>query len=220
VERVTLERIEREKSRLADDVYERLTAAILDGRIRPGDRLIQDKLADDLKVSRTPVREALLRLEKEGAVELAPVRGYVVTAPTGEVLTQIHQAREAVEVYAARLVAEAGPEALEHVTNAAASANPTPASIVDSFNANRRLHRSVVEASGNRVLCELFDAVWNRTTAVRLFAELYVEEHTLSQNVTAMHDEVLQALASGDPDVAAKAMTVHIRQGKASHRRV
>jgi DNA-binding GntR family transcriptional regulator len=217
---VTLERIEREKSRLADDVYERLMAAILDGRISPGDRLIQDKLAEDLMVSRTPVREALLRLEKEGTVELAPVRGYVVTSPTRDELTQIYQAREAVEVYAARLVAEAGPGALEHVTAAIASADPPHASIVESFNANRRLHRSIVEASGNRVLRDLFDAVWNRSSALRLFAELCVQEHPVSQTVAAMHDEVLQALASGDPDVAAKAMTVHIRQGRASHPQV
>jgi DNA-binding GntR family transcriptional regulator len=213
---MSLDHIERDKSRLADDVYDRLMAAILDGRIQPGDRLIQDKLAGDLRVSRTPVREALLRLEKEGAVELAPVRGYLVTRPSRGELAQLYEAREAVEGHAARLASVAGPEVLQRVTEAL-TAGGRPTNVVEAFHANRLVHRRIVEATGNRVLTDLFDAVWNRTSALRLFAEVSQRIQPEIDDVASSHHELLQALRSADPDVAAKAMTEHIRAGRAAH---
>ena len=64
-----IQRIDRSHSRLAGEVYDRLVEALVQGTVNPGDRLIQDRLAEELDVSRTPVRDALLRLKEEGVIE-------------------------------------------------------------------------------------------------------------------------------------------------------
>jgi len=64
-------RLDRKRTRLADDVYEQILSAILSGVIVPGERLIQETIASQIDVSRTPVREAILRLEREGVLEAA-----------------------------------------------------------------------------------------------------------------------------------------------------
>ena len=64
--------------RLADDVYDQILSAIVNGRIAPGERLIQEKIATEINVSRTPVREALLRLEQEGILELSGRKGFAI----------------------------------------------------------------------------------------------------------------------------------------------
>jgi DNA-binding GntR family transcriptional regulator len=143
-----------------------------------------------------------------------------VTRPSRDELSCLYQAREAVEGYAAGLVSEADPAALERVEEElAALRRPTPG-VVESFHANhanRRVHRSIVEATGNRILVDLFDAVWNRPSALRLFGEFYVQAQPTTNDLATAHEELLQALGSGDPGVGAKAMIEHIREGRASH---
>src|ERR1043166_524029 len=89
----------------ADAVYGTLRRSILDGDLPPGHRLRSDALAHDLNVSRTPVREALRKLEAEGLVDAAP-SGLVVRQLTEQDLTEIFYLREALEGMAARLAAE------------------------------------------------------------------------------------------------------------------
>src|SRR5215475_3778307 len=88
-----------------DVVYGVLRRGILDGELAPGRRLRSDALATDLDVSRTPVREALRKLETEGLV-VASRHGVVVRQPTEQDLTEIFYMREALEGMAARLAAE------------------------------------------------------------------------------------------------------------------
>jgi DNA-binding GntR family transcriptional regulator len=102
----SLRKITSKPARLADRVYTRLMGAILEGTIAQGDRLIQETLAEELAVSRTPVREALLRLEAEGVLEKEGRKGFVVKVIDEKMIRSIYQAREAVEGYAAQVVAE------------------------------------------------------------------------------------------------------------------
>jgi len=207
-----LRKITAKPSRLADRVYDRLMGAILDGTISQGDRLIQEKLAEDLAVSRTPVREALLRLEREGIIEQAGRKGFVVRTVSKEMIQSIYQAREAVEGYAARLVAEqADEEAIDQLAQRIARLGPA-ANVESSYEANRLAHRAIVEATGNEYLVELFDSIWGRTISVKIFADLWVSQE-IHRPVTDLHAEVLDALRSGDGERAAKVMIEHIRQG-------
>ncbi|MEM9581009.1 MAG: GntR family transcriptional regulator, partial [Pseudomonadota bacterium] len=73
---MALRSISTQRRRLADDVYDQLVTAIMDREIGPNDRLVQEKLASELDISRTPVREALLRLEKEGVLAVANSGGF------------------------------------------------------------------------------------------------------------------------------------------------
>ena len=90
----SVEPIQRSPSRLADEAYERLVDALVQGRVGPGDRLIQDRLAEDLDVSRTPVRDALLRLKEEGVIEPAGRRGYIVRRLSDRDVRDLYGARD------------------------------------------------------------------------------------------------------------------------------
>lgn len=207
-----LRKITAKPSRLADRVYDRLMAAILDGTITQGDRLIQEKLADELAVSRTPVREALLRLEREGVIEQVGRKGFAVKTVSESMIRSIYQAREAVEGYAALIVAEtASPETIEALAERMARLGPA-ANVESSYEANRLAHRAIVEATGNEFLVDLFDTIWGRTIAMKIFADLWVTEE-VHHPVIDLHGEVLDALGSGDGDRAAKVMIEHIRAG-------
>ncbi|MFQ5556924.1 MAG: GntR family transcriptional regulator [Acidimicrobiales bacterium] len=210
----TFERIDRSRTRLADEVYERLYSGILAARIGPGYRLIQEKIADDLDVSRTPVREALLRLEQEGIIEPAGRRGFVVRELTETEIRDNYQAREAIEGFAARIVAlEAPDSALDRLTQILRDeANRRQDTIESAYRSNRAVHRAMVEASGNDFLVELFDVVWGRQVAMRLYAELFNQTDLVSQ-FDQDHSSLLEAFRSGDGDRAFEAMIDHIRGG-------
>src|SRR5579859_6100098 len=93
--------IELDELRLVDRVYEQIKAAIQDGRIKPGQRLVQDALARQLGISRSPVREAIVRLGQEGFIHLEPHRGAVVRPVTDREMDQIYQVRQLLEPFAA-----------------------------------------------------------------------------------------------------------------------
>ena len=100
-------RLDRKRTRLADDVYEQILSAILSGKIVPGERLIQETIARQIDVSRTPVREAFLRLEREGVLEAAGRGGFQIRDITEKEIQDLYLAREAVEGFAAKLLAGA-----------------------------------------------------------------------------------------------------------------
>ncbi|HIB81718.1 MAG TPA: GntR family transcriptional regulator, partial [Gammaproteobacteria bacterium] len=100
-------RLAQKRTRLADNVYEQILSAILSGEIMPGERLIQETIASQIDVSRTPVREAFLRLEREGVLEAAGRGGFQIRNITEQEIKDLYLAREAVEGFAAKLLAGA-----------------------------------------------------------------------------------------------------------------
>ncbi len=207
-----IERIDRSHSRLAGEVYQRLVEALVQGTVNPGDRLIQDRLAEELDVSRTPVRDALLRLKEEGVVEPSGRRGYVVRSLSETDLRGLYGARDAVEGHAAATVAELGDEAVEEVRAALARATARKLrSSRESFEANRSFHRAIVETTGNAYLLNFFDAIWGRAIGALAYHDYYV--HSPHDEFVAEHEALIDELASGDPARARKAMIEHIAWG-------
>jgi DNA-binding GntR family transcriptional regulator len=204
-------------SSLADLAYERLTDALLSGELAPGDRLVQEALAVRLGISRTPVREALQRMEREGTIRAGEGRGYVVPDLTSTDIGHLYEVREAVEGQAARLVAARAASSVDDIeatlrrlSSAAGSSGP------EVFQANRLAHRAVVEASGNPFLLELFDDLWGRSVTMQAWGDYFVSVHDDVDLVTD-HADVLAALRSGDPDRAAAVMVAHVRDGLGRH---
>jgi DNA-binding GntR family transcriptional regulator len=204
-------------SSLADLAYERLTDALLSGELAPGDRLVQDALALRLGISRTPVREALQRMEREGTIRAGEGRGYVVPDLSSTDIGHLYEVREAVEGQAARLVAARATSAVDDIeatlrrlSGAAGSSGP------EVFQANRLAHRAVVEASGNPFLLELFDDLWGRSVTMQAWGDYFASVHDHVDLVTD-HADVLAALRSGDPDRAAAVMVAHVRDGLGRH---
>lgn len=212
-----LEPIEGTRRTLADEAYRRITAAMLSGTLAPGARLIMDALAEELTISRTPVRDALRRLELEGLIEPTGRRGFVVRQIDGEEVRQTYQAREAIEGYAARLAARRGKVAAAEVREALARADEleieTP---LGCYLANRLVHRAIVAASANRILLDLFDDLWSRGRAQQIYAGCFRGEDSHAA-LRQKHQPIIRALRAGDGNAADAAMVAHLRDGLALH---
>src|SRR5690606_16217543 len=144
---------------LADQVYDRLIADLVDGRIEPDSAISIDGLARSLGVSQTPIREALGRLEATGLVTRLPFKGYRAAPPLSlEDLRQLSEARRVIEPANARLAAAAATaelcEALKgDITDLEqAPRGPSFADIREYWEADERFHRINAENSGNTFL--------------------------------------------------------------------
>jgi DNA-binding GntR family transcriptional regulator len=193
---------------------------LLDGltstRLHPGDRLVMDVIAEELGISRTPVRDALQRLEREGLIVAAEKRGFIVRSLDAAAVRHLYEGREAVEGFAARKLAATGLVSsllLERNLDAAVALDDgTPKG---SYDANRMLHRSIVELTDNPVLVNMFDDVWGKATALLTYSMLYDSETVDRQQheLRVDHAELLAAIRSGKPANAEKAAIAHIRDG-------
>ncbi len=213
---MALRSITTQRRRLADEVYDQLVRAIMDREIGPDDRLVQEKLAAELDISRTPVREALLRLEKEGVLHLANSGGFRLAKISEEETLELYQARAAIEGQAARILTarqDAGElDALRDlITRTEDMKNP---STRDYFVANRTIHRAFMEAAGNRFLIEMFDMIWGRAMAFHLFAA--IENADIAKSL-GNHIELVDVIAKGDRTAALEAFTAHIQEGFELH---
>ncbi|WP_299883099.1 GntR family transcriptional regulator [uncultured Sulfitobacter sp.] len=213
---MALRSITTQRRRLADEVYDQLVKAIMEREIGPDDRLVQEKLAAELDISRTPVREALLRLEKEGVLHLANSGGFRLSRISEEETLELYHARAAIEGQAARILTARndaaeldGLRAL--ITKTEDLKNPTTR---DYFIANRTIHRAFMEAAGNRFLLEMFDMIWGRAMAFHLFAA--IENADIAKSL-GNHVELVDVIATGDRSVALEAFTTHIQQGFELH---
>ncbi|MCU1394083.1 MAG: transcriptional regulator, GntR family [Ilumatobacteraceae bacterium] len=200
-----------ETGTLSDEVYRRLRQAIVKGEHRPNARLIEAELAEQLQVSRTPIRDSLLRLAGEGLV-LSRRRGWVVREHTAEEIAEIYGVRLALEGYAARLAATIGDDAaLErirsvHERGTEDQSRGARERLVDD---NDDLHDAIVDAAGNARLkasisqtCEYY---FNHRVA-----DLYSDDEA-TQSI-ASHDVVVRAILARDGDAAEAAMRAHIAE--------
>lgn len=198
--------------RLVDEVYRQILSVILSGHLQPGDRIVQEKIAAEINVSRTPVREALLRLEQEGILEITSRNGFHIRKITHTEVEEIYQAREAIEGYSVRLLAEFGQapqhDFIEKVI--LEESRLESEQLEDFFHANRKIHRAIVEQTHNSHLLNMFDSLWNRGISFRLFAE--IDNAELAESLKE-HQVLIEAIRSFSPENAEAVMVAHIRDG-------
>jgi DNA-binding GntR family transcriptional regulator len=209
-------RLDRKRTRLADDVYEQILSAILSGEIVPGERLIQETIASQIDVSRTPVREAFLRLEREGVLEAAGRGGFQIREITEKEIQDLYLAREAVEGFAAKLLAGALSQEQAQTIETAVRSEMGLKSLhkEEHFHANRNIHRTIVAQTSNGILLDMFDSIWNRGISIRSFAAYPIPD---SQDNREQHLLLLDQIKTGNPDEAETAMVAHIREGLDNH---
>lgn len=214
---MVLQPIARGGTPLADEAYRRISEAMLAGDLPPGSRLVMDALAERLEISRTPVRDALGRLEREGLVEPTGRKGYTVRAIADTDLAHLYDSRVAVEAHSARRVTELGEPAIRAVEEAIEAASKNGASTAaEAYSQNRMIHRSVVESAANPMLVELFESIWDRAKALQIFEQF----HTFAENandILSDHYELTDAMRMG-PDHAYNVMRRHITVGLGTHR--
>ncbi|HEX5958010.1 MAG TPA: GntR family transcriptional regulator [Hyphomicrobiaceae bacterium] len=200
---------------LADHSYEVLRQAILDGILASGMPLREAELAERIGVSRTPVRDALRRLEVQGLVARTPSGGMVVAELSSGLIEEAFELRKLLEGYAARLAAQA-------ITSEDAAA--LEGIIADAERAigrgdwehlitlNDRFHQRIEELAGNRVLHRTMQPLREQTPAFRAFA-LGPEQQ--QRGFVAEHREILQALVAHDAARAEALAIQHQEHAKA-----
>lgn len=208
-----IEGVGRPERSLATGVYEWLRERIIDGSLRPGERIREREVAEDLQVSRIPVREALPQLESEGYIVVLPRRGAIVAQMTVQDVTELFDVRSSLEVLAARLAAQAcssgaDPSALSEAFRAAAEAlsSREEAHIAD---ANSRLHEEILALSGNRLLQKLMIPVSGHVR--RLF---HIARDRNQHVQHAEHEALIQAIVDGHPDLAAALAFAHVEHSR------
>ncbi|MCE8516828.1 GntR family transcriptional regulator [Ruegeria pomeroyi] len=198
--------------RLADQVYEQIMAAIRAGDISAQDRIVQEKLAEQFEISRTPVREALFRMEQEGILEVAGHGGFRIRQLDLAEIRELYGSRCAIEAYAARLLASNGSKAIydslrETISKAEDLRND---SVEAYFMANYQIHRAIVEASENRYLLEFSENIWNRGSSFTVFST--IRSVDLAKSLGG-HMALIDAIETKDGSIAAAAMIDHINEG-------
>lgn len=209
---MALKSLKTERRRLADDVYQQILDAILANDIGMDDQLVQEKLAAELEISRTPVREALLRLEQEGVLVTSPRGSFMLRKISEDEAKEIYEVRAAIEGQAARILA-IRDDARHHAQLREVierEEDLTSHTVQAYFTANRAIHRAIVELAGNRHLLDMFDNVWNRAVAFHLFAA--IEEVDLAESLGS-HLQLATAIETGDWRIAMPAVFDHIDDG-------
>jgi DNA-binding GntR family transcriptional regulator len=195
---------------VVDLAYERIRALILDGDVLPGARLGQVELAEQLGISRTPVREALGRLTGEGLVEFLPNRGFRAAGLVLDQVVRRLEVRLLLEPGIARLAAErCGEEHLQALRDAIAREQAATTRVA-AHDASRDFHLALAEATGNRELTAVFSALWMVEVGRRLLARRSVEEAWTGPDVSE-HAAIAAAVEARDGDRAAALMEHHIR---------
>ena len=196
---------------VVDQVYAAVRARILSGELPRGSRLRQARLAEELGVSRTPLREALRRLATEGLVELAANRGATVAEHDFGDQRQSWLARMALEPGAARIAAErrdAGSvAAMREAIGAQRAAGGDPA---ESYDVNRGFHLALVAASGNPYLLRFAEMLWAPQLGVLIYAmQADDPAHVLAW--AEDHERITDAVEAGDPELAERLTREHIQ---------
>jgi DNA-binding GntR family transcriptional regulator len=190
-------------------VLDELRELIRSGRLGPGERIVQDSLADDLGISRVPLREALKVMQAEGHVTYAAHRGYVVTELSIADLREVHRIRELIEPEAIRASMAAMTadqvrriEELEDDVRAAAATGD----VMAMSHANRRFHQALVEPCGLPRLLWHIRLLWDATEVYRLL--LYADDSG-RERVESEHRRVVQAVVAGDVEGVVQQLTEH-----------
>ena len=189
------------------DAYSLILHAIDAGQYRPGDRLVESELAERFGVSRTPVREALQRLETQ-AMLVRDGRSLIVASLDHNQLAELYTVRAELEALAARLAARhATPEEVRVLGQMVAEDRRVADDPEALARANRRFHHQIHLASHNRYLVQQLDLV-HRTMALMARSSLAAEGR--GATTLAEHQVIVDAIAAGDGPAADAAIRAHI----------
>lgn len=201
-------RLGEEHSSLHGQVINELRQAILSGRLKPGERLVEERLADELGVSRNPVREAIRALASEGLIEVAARRGASVAVMSEQEARETIEVRALLEGQNARLAARRHDQRIIQRIQAVldkGTAAVAAGHFDQLFELNQQFHGELAAAGQNRVLGELLQRLRDRTAM--LFAPTDPARQSRSWNE---HAAILRAIIEGDERSAASLAAEHV----------
>jgi len=187
------------KSSLVDQAHAAIRERILDNAYPPGHRALESELAQALGISRTPVREALIRLQKEGLVEVVPRHGMRVLPVSPADMAEMYVVLSALESAAAEAVAARRPSDDELKPLVQATRDMDRALKADDLDAwaaaDERFHRTLVDLAGNRMLQATVENFWDRAHRARMVT---LRMRPKPVNSTQEHTALVERLRAGD----------------------
>ena len=204
---------------LADQAHAQIKQLIFDFALMPGDRCSESELAQRLQVSRTPLRQALQQLEREGFLQVIPRIGWQVAPLDFDVFDELYDLRVLIECHAAHGLANAAERpALQALADVWLA--PPPERLQDSAEVGRldeRFHSLLVQGSGNREMARVHREITERIRIIRRL------DFTKPARIEATYDEharILRAITRRRGDEAQRLLRAHIEQSKTEVRHI
>ena len=199
---------------LSTNLFNQLRSDILQGKLKPGEKLTEQRVCNEYTVSRTPVREAFQKLEIDGLIETIPNRGAFVVGITKRDIEDMYELRKAYEAIAVKW-------AIERITNQEFEALLEAYEFMEFYtmkkdpdkmlNINMSFHQLIYNAAHNRMLLHVLTSyqVYTKQTKTNYrYVDGYLDE------VLAEHRQILQAFKDKDPEAGAKAVIQHLDNAK------
>jgi DNA-binding GntR family transcriptional regulator len=194
---------------LREAVYERVVSLIRSGEFLPGDAVTEARLSRSLQVSRTPVREALLRLQAEGVLQSALARGFTIRPLIRSEAAQLYPILAVLEGLAVRSIGSLSAATTETL-RATAEELRRCRDPVKRRQLDTTFHATIVAAAGNRHLTELTEQL---RTSLSRYELAYMRETPDRRHADRQHEDVVGAMTSGELDRAADLLTGHWHDG-------
>lgn len=195
-------------------VYEEIKKQILTGVIEPGARIMEVETSEDLGVSRTPVRDAIKRLEREGLVVIESRKGTYASKLTDDELIEILDVREHLEglavLYAAKKMKNAQKDKLKGISEKYINAVGEK-KINKMVKYDTEFHKTIIESSGNKTLINLIEQLDER---MMRFRYAYFDNTRRAELIPPEHDKILNAIMNEDAGAAEEFAKGHIRRLK------
>lgn len=192
-----------------DEVFQILVSEILADELPGGTALTERTLVNRFGLSRTPIREVLMRLQGEYLVDFYPSQGAFVRKLTPKDVRNLVHVRQAIEPMAASLAALHRPDdELAALVDQSESLGAAP-TMADLLGFAQALHDAVARWSDNALLLDIYDILRKQTTLVRRMMRSHYEEEMLS---LPEHRAILHAIAQRDPDAARERMEAHLKR--------
>nr|WP_307538766.1 GntR family transcriptional regulator [Streptomyces sp. V3I8] len=194
----------------AERVYAHIKRAVLERRYEGGTLLTEGELAEAVGVSRTPVREALLKLEVEGLIRLYPKKGALVLPVSAQEIADVVETRQLVEAHAIRKAVPAPPALIDRLTELLARQQEQAAAgdLAGAAVTDRCFHAEIVRSGGNEILSRLYDQLRDRQLRMGV-AVMHAHPDRITKTLSE-HQEILDALRSGDAEAAVALVHRHV----------
>jgi DNA-binding GntR family transcriptional regulator len=204
------------RSGLVEQAYRLIRQRILDNVYPAGYRALEQEFADGLQLSRTPVREALLRLQAEGLLELIPRHGARVLPVSADDMREIYEVLTALESMAAEIVTRRKPTAAELKPLSVASrdmASALKANDLEAWaRADEHFHRQLLELAGNTILMQTVQQLWDRAHRARMVT---LRLRPRPVHSTREHNAIVEAIRAGDPEATGRLYRAHRQRASA-----
>ena len=197
---------------LRDHIFEKLQQAIYSGKLKSGERLTEKKVAEELGVSRTPVREALYRLTSLGLIKMIPHRGFLISRWSSKEIEDVIELRSVLEAFAVRLairyILKKEIDELKDLINKMEKA-VLKRDVMKASCLNSLFHDKIVHVSRNKELSEVMESIKNKIYHFRIIS--LSSPNRLKESFEE-HKKILDVIINKDSELAQELISQHIKK--------